>query len=359
MGKNTSRKFLAAYDPVEDSLQLWKDRYMETEIVGDRSREVERKIDLQLQRFVDYLHTNIGHDKVTTIVQRTVKEWLADLYQDGKGFAPSTVNNHQANLSKFMSWLKFHAPHLLPTDPTKGIKEIGLTAPEPRSYTDDQVRSLKSVCDRLERFHQLKGRKWKGTDAPLKAHARPKRDRAIVFTLLSTGLRREELVKLNLAQLQPNDPEQLRQARKARITRIRGKGRTERNVYLSLDARQALADYIQHERPKDETEESSGLFLTALGIPSRLPDGRLDKRSVNRILEQIGKWHDAEQPDPERHISPLRPHDLRHTFAFMLAKETGGDRFELQRRLGHRSDKYIEIYTNPPEDVAAQYVEKL
>jgi len=359
VSKNTSQKFLVAYDPEEDSLQLWKNRYMKMEISGDRSKDVERKIDLQLQRFVDYLTLKMGHDRVTTITQRQVKEWLADLYRDGEGFAPSTVNNHQANLSKFMSWVKFHAPHLLQQDPTKKIKEIGLPAPDPRAFNEDQVRSLKSICDRLERYHQKKGRQWRGKEAPLKEHARPKRDRAIVFTFLSTGLRREELVNLDLDQLQPNDPEQLRNARKARIVRVRGKGKTERNLYLSLDARQALADYIQFERGQDENGESTSLFLSAHKIPARLPDGRLDKRSINRILEQIGKWHDAEQPDPQRHISPLRPHDLRHTFAFMLAEETGGDRYELQRRLGHRSDKYIEIYTNPPEEVAARYVEKL
>lgn len=359
MSKNTSRKIFGVYDPAEDSLQLWKDRYMESEISEDRERDAEQKINLHLQRFVDFFQKQFGHDKVTTVVQRNVVEWLDSLYRDGKGFAPSTVNQHQVNLSRFMNWVKYHAPHLLPVDPTKKIKVLGLPPSEPRAYNEDQVRSLKSVCDRLERFHQLKGRKWKGMEAPLKAHARPKRDRAIVFTLLSTGLRREELVMLDLEQLQPNDPEQLRQARKARITRVRGKGRTERNVFLSLDARQALADYLEHERGQDETEASTALFLTAAGIPARLPDARLDKRSVNRILEQIGKWHDAEQPDPERHISPLKPHDLRHTFAFMLAKETGGDRFELQRRLGHRSDKYIEIYTNPPEEIAAQYIEKL
>lgn len=359
MSKNTSRKFLVAYDPAEDSLQLWVDRYIETEILGNRSREVENQIRRQLQRFVDFQVRQRGHDKITTIVNRQVKEWLADLYQDGKGYAPSTVNNHQANLSRFTGWLKFHAPHLLPVDPAKKIKPIGLSAPEPRALNEEQVRSLKSVCDRLERFHQKKGRQWRGVEVPLKAHARPKRDRAIVFTLLSTGLRREELVMLDLDQLQPSDPDQLRQARKARIARVRGKGGTERNVFLSLDARQALADYLEHERPQDVTDSSVAIFLTAAGVPARLPDARMDKRSINRILEQIGRWHDAEQPDPERHLSPLRPHDLRHTFAFMLSKETGGDRFELQRRLGHRSDKYIEIYTNPPEEIAAQWVEKL
>ena len=81
-------------------------------------------------------------------------------------------------------------------------------------------------------------------------------------------------------------------------------------------------------------------------------------RTVNNILEQIGRWHDGGIADEARHISPLRPHDLRHTFAFQLAKVTGADSYELERRLGHRSQRYIQRYTNPPEDIAASYVEK-
>jgi integrase len=56
---------------------------------------------------------------------------------------------------------------------------------------------------------------------------------------------------------------------------------------------------------------------------------------------------------------PLRPHDLRHTFAFQLARTTGADAYELERRLGHRSKRYIQRYTNPPEAIAASYVEQL
>lgn len=92
---------------------------------------------------------------------------------------------------------------------------------------------------------------------------------------------------------------------------------------------------------------------------SRRPDGRLSSRSVNVIREQIGRWHDGEQPDPARHISPLRPQDLRHSLGFALAAETGHDPHELQRRLGHQSRRYIDRYTNPPEDIAAGYVERL
>ena len=41
-----------------------------------------------------------------------------------------------------------------------------------------------------------------------------------------------------------------------------------------------------------------------------------------------------------------------------LAQVTGADAYELERRLGHRSQRYIQRYTNPPEAVAASYVEE-
>jgi integrase len=148
-------------------------------------------------------------------------------------------------------------------------------------------------------------------------------------------------------------------ARRARIVRVRGKGKTERSVFLSADARTALANYLDRERSRDATPTANALFLSAPGIPARAINGRLSPRAINLILNQIGRWHDAEIVDPERHVAPLRPHDLRHTFGFQLAKVTGTDAYELERRLGHRSQRYIQRYTNPPEAIAAGYVEGL
>jgi integrase len=138
---------------------------------------------------------------------------------------------------------------------------------------------------------------------------------------------------------------------------VRGKGQTERSVFLSADARTALADYLDRERERDAGDATKALFLSAAGLPARASDGRLSPRAINLILEQIGRWHDAEMRDPARRIAPLRPHDLRHTFAFQLARRTGADPYELERRLGHRSQRYIQRYTNPPEPVAAAYIE--
>ena len=53
---------------------------------------------------------------------------------------------------------------------------------------------------------------------------------------------------------------------------------------------------------------------------------------------------------------PTATADRRHSFAFALAEATGSDAYELERRLGHQSQRYIHRYTNPPEDIAADYV---
>lgn len=360
--KFTSRKDKrreAGIHRTPDSLSEWVGRYLELAVVGVRSRSLAEKAALHLGRFVAFFEEAYGHDRISTLVRRDVQGWQRSLAE--RDLAPSTVNNHLASLSAFTTWIQAQAPALFPAgDPAKGIKELRLPPLEPRALSEAQVRSLKNVCDRLERFHGLRGREWKKRDGktPNHARSRPARDRAIVFVLLSTGLRREELVTLDLGQVGPNNPEELRATRRVRVLGVKGKGGTERNVFLSKDAREALAEYLKTERPKDAGSDSGALFLSAVDTPARRADGRLSVRAINLLLERIGHWHDVEVSDPARRVSPLRPHDLRHTFAYRLAAETGKDAYELERRLGHGSQRYIQRYTNPPEEVAAGYVEE-
>jgi integrase len=347
-----------------DLIEVWAGRYLDAAVRGVRSGEVADKIALHLARFRDHIQDENGHERLSAVVRREVIGWQEHLVGDpagcGLGLAPATVNAHLASLSGLMTWVVAHEPAALPHgNPCAKVADLPLPPLEPRALTEAQVRSLKNVLDRLERFHQHKGRRRRGA-GELHAHARPLRDRAIVYVLLATGLRREELVRLDLAQISPNTSEGLRAAKKAKVSEVRGKGRTSRHVYLSADARAALADYLQYERPRDTgDEQASALFLSAASIGSRRTNGRLSPRAVNLICEQIGRWHDAEHPDPTRHLSPLRPHDLRHSFAYRLSAQTNHDAYELQRRLGHQSQRYIQRYTNPPEHIAANYIEPL
>lgn len=343
-----------------DSLQDWIDFYLRMTVRGVRSEGVTQKIDLHLNRFQSFFIERYGQEHITSCVKRDVTAWQQHLSEHG--LAPSTVNNHLASLSAFATWVENQNEAIFPMgDPTKGIRDLPLPPLEPRALSLEQIRSLKNLCDRLLPYYRAKGRKWshRPEEAPLRAKARPWRDRAIVLVLLSTGLRREELVNLDLEQVEPQTPDELRQVRRARIHGVAGKGKSQRDVFLSHDARQALADYLEHEHMKDApvSDGEVPLFLVATEAAPHREDRRLSRRRINVILKQIGRWHDADIDDETRHISPLRPHDLRHTFAFQLAQATDADAYELERRLGHQSQRYIQRYTNPPEHIAAGYIE--
>ena len=270
--------------------------------------------------------------------------------------APATVNNHLAHLSALFSWITVHAPAglLRHGDPTKKVEPLPLPAPQVRALAGPQVRTVKNVLDRIEGFHQLTG-----GARPVHRHARPLRDRAIVHLILGTGLRRAEVTGLDLAQLDPASPAELRRVKKARLNGVRGKGRTSRTVFLGRDTRHAIADYLESERAGDADQQSEALFLAASSIAARRAGGRLSPRSVNTIVGETGRIHDAEATDRERQLGVLRPHDPRHTFGYRLSQESGHNRAELERRLGHANDRYLRLYTNPPEDISAGWIEDL
>ena len=162
--------FLRAVESVPDSLQAWMERYRAFAINETRSLTVAQKIALHLERFRVFFVARYGHDRISICLQRDVRAWqtqLAETMTDqatGRRMAASTVNNHLASLSGFTSWVQAQAPRLFPAgDPAKGIGDLGLPPLEPRTLTQEQVESLKNVCDRLTRFHQLRGRRWART----------------------------------------------------------------------------------------------------------------------------------------------------------------------------------------------------
>src|SRR5690606_26030185 len=188
-----------------DSLMVWMDYYLEVAVQGVRSEEVAGKIQLHLQRFQQFFEQRYGQERISSCVKRDVLAWQHSL--EAQGLAPATINNHLASLSGFATWVHAQNEYVFSMgDPTKGIGDLSLAPLEPRSLNEAQIQSLKNLCDRLLPFYRTKSRRGSksGEKAPLRANARPWRDRAIVFVLLSTGLRREELINLNLEQLSPH-----------------------------------------------------------------------------------------------------------------------------------------------------------
>jgi len=178
----TARKVTATGDTpwrtTPDSLTAWIDHYLTLAVRGVRSDGVAHKITLHLTRFAAFFTEAYGHERLSSCLRRDVVAWQTAL--TAQGLAPSTINNHLASLSAFTTWVSAQAPQAFPGgDPTKGIGALGLAPPEPRALRPAQVRTLKSLCDRLDRFHQRRPRRGRRRSRSeqepprLRAHGRP------------------------------------------------------------------------------------------------------------------------------------------------------------------------------------------
>lgn len=146
------------------------------------------------------------------------------------------------------------------------------------------------------------------------------RDRAILETMYSAGLRVAELVGLNVSNWE----------RDGDVLRVLGKGRKERIAPLGKFAVRALAHWMDIREPDERPDSKEALFLNRSGR-------RLTTRSIGRMLEKY-----LAQTGLDSHVSP---HTLRHSFATHLL-DGGADLRSVQEMLGHKSLTTTQIYTH-------------
>lgn len=147
------------------------------------------------------------------------------------------------------------------------------------------------------------------------------RNKAIIETLFSCGLRVSELVSLKMSDLYLDD----------RFIHVTGKGRKERLVPIS---RQAIHElrlwFIDRNMMKIKRGEEDYVFLNRRG-------GHLTR---TMILLMVKKY--AAEAGISKTVSP---HTLRHSFATALMKG-GADLRAIQEMLGHENIMTTEIYTH-------------
>jgi integrase/recombinase XerC len=143
------------------------------------------------------------------------------------------------------------------------------------------------------------------------------RDRAVLETLYSTGIRAGELIGINRDDID----------RHGLLIRIRGKGRKERIVPVGIKALAAIDAYREQSV---KGAEAAALFTGPSGK-------RLTARTVQRILENYRKQMGLSQK--------ASPHTLRHSFATHML-ESGADLRAIQELLGHASLSTTQRYTH-------------
>lgn len=151
------------------------------------------------------------------------------------------------------------------------------------------------------------------------------RDKAILETFFSTGLRVSELVKLNRDQIDLKRQE----------FGVKGKGNKLRVVFLSDTASQWIERYLQSRQ-----DHFKPLFIRYSGSVDTQKNGekmRLTARSIEKIVAKYARRCGLS--------IKVSPHTLRHSFATDLLI-SGADLRSVQEMLGHESIRTTQVYTH-------------
>ncbi len=199
-------------------------------------------------------------------------------------------------------------------------------------FTDRDILSLPAEKIKLARSKSdERAIKFLGIDqikklveAPNTSNISGLRDRAILETLFSTGLRVAELVNLNKEQIK------IVPLIKDLEVVVIGKGNRPRPVYFSKRAVKWLSKYLESRKDKDKA-----LFVNYKG-PKNAPK-RLSSRSVENIVKKYALLAGV----------PIftSPHTLRHSFATDLLTQ-GADLRTIQELLGHKNISTTQIYAS-------------
>ena len=149
------------------------------------------------------------------------------------------------------------------------------------------------------------------------------RDRAILETLYSTGIRVSELVAMNM-----DDIDFL-----GEIVHIRGKGKKERIAPIGSSALQVIQHYMEFRNKRAQNNSNFDTKVLFVNKHGR----RLSTRSVRRKMDKYLKMSGL---DPS-----ISPHTLRHSFATHMLNN-GADLRSVQELLGHQSLSTTQIYTH-------------
>lgn len=216
------------------------------------------------------------------------------------GYAKSSVSRRMAAVRSFFRFARREG--WVATSPAEALRNPRKSQKLPHFLSSEEVARL--------------------LDAPPANKPQGLRDRAILETLYSAGLRVSELVGASDGDL---DMEQ-------GLLHVRGKGRKERLTPLGSYATGAIEAWLAKRNLSADAPrgEETPLFTNRFGT-------RLTTRSVARLLE---KHLATAGLDPR-----TSPHTLRHSFATHLL-DRGADIRSVQELLGHSSLVTTQVYTH-------------
>lgn len=265
--------------------------------------------EIRYKDFQDFIVAKYGDIELADLTADMVNEY--QMYLKNKGQGANTINQKVINIKSFLNWAvdveilehrPFNYKRIIKIKVPKRVKAHYLTEEE---YTK-MIREVKYS----NQYFTL-------------------RNRAILILIISTGLRREELLTLQFSNIVGNSLE------------FMGKGSKERIVPLSDFAREVLNEYIKARKEKFG-DNSPYIFMSRGGD---VMGENAYQFMIKKALKVIGRENE-------------RPHILRKTFAFNYIRQ-GGNLFELKEILGHSDIKTTEIYVGISEEQKREGVNRI
>jgi len=269
-----------------------------------------------LNTMVEY----IGDKEVSDISTENLRgfmNYLVTVYTPERRNNPSNVEplstaSHHRYWKAMRSFFKWAEMDLRVSRPDLSIKMPAWESKDIIPLTEEEIRSLLKSSE----YAQVPAGKRQAYQFRRKTALR---DRAIILTLLDTGVRVGELTRLRTGDVNMENGEVF-------VRPFHVKKTHSRTTYLGKASRKAIWRYLVE---RDDAKPETPLFLT-------IEDRPMSRHRVLGLLSQLGK---------SAGISKVRPHRFRHTMAIQYLRN-GGDIYTLKRILGHKSFEMVNHYLN-------------
>ncbi|MEM1134257.1 MAG: site-specific tyrosine recombinase XerD [Bacteroidota bacterium] len=263
---------------------------------------------LDVIKFKDYLDWREIDVDPFDVKRELVEEFLVYLHE--VKIASHSQARILSGIKAFYRYLHYH--DLILSDPTALIASPKLTKKLPDTLEVHEIDMILQAVDLSKK---------EGT-----------RNRAIIETLYSSGIRVSELVNLKTGDVNYNGG----------YLKITGKGDKERFAPLGTDALKYIKMYVSEFREKAKKKKGfeKALFLNRRGTS-------LSRIMIFNIIKGL-----ALAAGIKKSISP---HTFRHSFATHMV-EGGADLRAVQEMLGHESITTTEIYTHMDMDYLKQVI---
>ena len=281
--------------------KLFADYLNYLEIEKNRSRKTRENYEHYLKVFFAYTKISSPAEITDdTVREFRVKLGRTDLKKITQSYYVIAVRN----------FLKYLAKRDVKT---LAAEKIELPKISRRQIEIVEYKDMERLLAAPTRLAEADGRRREGNNL------RAFRDRAILETFFSTGLRLSELCSLDrYVNLQQGE-----------IT-VRGKGEKLRIVFLSESAKKSIKAYLEKRADADPA-----LFV------SLTKSGKVIGRIIPRAIQRMVAHYAVAAGIPKR----IHPHELRHSFATDLLLN-GADLRSVQELLGHANIATTQVYTH-------------